>query len=62
VAAPATGGVVTIGADDEFARIAIRNNRFAQLAGVAVASDNSQLTTGRSPATAAKIPALAPSP
>jgi parallel beta-helix repeat protein len=44
VAAPAVGGVVTDGADLEFARIAIRNNRFAQLAGVAVASGAGQRT------------------
>ena len=44
MAAPATGGVVAIGADDEFTRIVIRNNRFVQLAHVAVASDNSRLS------------------
>ena len=44
VAAPATGGVVTSGADDEFTRIAIRNNRFVQIADVAIASNNGRLS------------------
>ncbi|HAJ38295.1 MAG TPA: hypothetical protein DCL15_21700 [Chloroflexi bacterium] len=44
IAAPATGGIVATAAEDAFERIAIRNNRFEQLNGAAVASDANTLT------------------
>jgi len=43
IAAPAKGGIATVGAKGKFEHITIRNNRFDQIDGVAVASDASAL-------------------
>lgn len=39
IAAPAMGAIATVGAEGEFERIAMRNNRFDRINGAAVASD-----------------------